>query len=829
LGVSALYDIRAQNWIESATSYRYSWARWFNSWTPTALQERTSFPINTANDGTNDAINFNGARVQIDSNIYVMTRDTWRIEGGVYRNTTAPVNLAATASSAAVTYGGVTWVNTETGRNNYYNQSGTIDRFADSKAGIVRQEENIFEVGATGAAQIRTKTGDVMIRHDGSSVTLYNGSNQRSIFLDILTNTFANTQAYRFKTTSPTNSGIGYEIYRVDSAGLKIYTTGSGNTTVPARERFDVDGNIAFKGALKPENLSGTPTAGAKGQILKTNGDNAAPSWTDSLPNEFITHDQLGTYSFSAGKEIKTCGFSVCGDSGQAVYQVYLQAALTGSGNNYSNDGYGVVQLANGNWALMQAESGLYNARAFGVKADGSNQDVSMQRAIDWVANVAKSGKVVLPRVPNPNTDFYVFDKTYITEGAKLIGEGKPIKRTSGSVTEQYGTKVKITGLGFVVGAKTHSDLNTAYNTELAYMYIQGTNTAISGLRLGSDVSFKGHAKGYWHDLQIKGFTSSTAIQPIYDKSTVALGSADTDYPNTFPITGAAGVFISNVIAATMENCDIDDNYYNLAESSGGKSTTFTSRNNYYKGALNRGIWLTTLKASNFQHDIIEGNFKEGIALDIPVTATAGMRNLIAGIRFENIHMEVNGFERSTNPSLSKVYGILIKNQNVGSQIFDVKVSGSYSSPYCHGVRVERGRNIDIWESAGVAANDTALLATNSEQYTNIYRGEKVSNAFIETDNWFWEKDPSNLRLSITATIPAATTIAPGATYSQAVTLTGIASGQNVGSSINLTAAELVDVSWVQGATSANTITVVIRNNGSSIIDLSGKTITVTN
>lgn len=507
-------------------------------------------------------------------------------------------------------------------------------------------------------------------------------------------------------------------------------------------------------------------------------------------------YTQLAALSFEAGTEIRTSGYAARGDRGEAIYRV--QGSLGG----YTLDGKGVVQLANGNYAIMQpVNGGGINILAFGaVYSTATDCTVELQQAFDFQQRQLKSGFVFAPPALSL-TEFICFTDCYIESGGAGIFNHRS-NRSSALVTDFYGVTFKVLagGRGFICGNRAYDVLNSVTNFILDGCHIEGTATAVSGVRLGG-LSYKGAAIGVLANLSIRGFTGAAVAQPVNDKLTEETGLNDAGYYGTYGFTGACGIFISNTQRSIIYNCQIEGNYIGLGESSGGLSTTLCVIGGYNSQNLKCAIKLYTLKSATWFGNVQEGNWDEAVEVIIPnavpIGSTAAIRSLCSQISFIGCRWEQNNLKRRDTPGLGNAYTIHIDNQTAGLYVNEFYFSPDcrLSTSYGFGVFANRSRNLRVDCRLDVYTGATALLTTNTDTWgEHDAEVQSSTSTYTTDDNFVVKRNRSKTLSNGTASVPSVGVGTIGGFYR----VSGSKMGVEVGSALHSAFSDLLGYSLAQ-------------------------------
>jgi hypothetical protein len=281
----------------------------------------------------------------------------------------------------------------------------------------------------------------------------------------------------------------------------------------------------------------------------------------------------------------------------------------------------------------------------------GTDNSAAFQKAIDVVD--ALGGGVLF--IPSPQQGkFFRIQKVYVLSGVRIEGAGALWQNNISGDNKYRGTKVVIGsgGLGFVFGHPT--DKTKATEASMLDVYVKGTSSAVSGIRLGSDVNYSPANNCSFTNVRCEYFSSSTASHPVMDKSTEDKGSLVTSFTAAQPATGAAGVFISTATFVNFYNCRFNFNFDGLSESSPRNSYMVWMFGGQIRGNSNLGIKLKQTRFLRFFGTDIEANTSGTLNCEIPVIADAG-GNGISDIIFNACHFENPGtqFMKLVNPNIA--------------------------------------------------------------------------------------------------------------------------------------------------------------------------------
>jgi hypothetical protein len=129
------------------------------------------------------------------------------------------------------------------------------------------------------------------------------------------------------------------------------------NNTAPT-EKLDVNGNIRFSGALKPNNLAGTA-----GQYLTSQGAGSAPTWTNAVAG--ITGSGTVNYVSKFNGSTTALGNSLMYDDGSSVYI-----------NSTSGSGGNEFVVNSGARTLPTSTPGATTQTGGAIRLAGSSNDV---------------------------------------------------------------------------------------------------------------------------------------------------------------------------------------------------------------------------------------------------------------------------------------------------------------------------------------------------------------------------------------------------------------------------------------------------------------------
>ncbi|MDF1865106.1 MAG: hypothetical protein P1U70_09745 [Saprospiraceae bacterium] len=432
--------------------------------------------------------------------------------------------------------------------------------------------------------------------------------------------------------------------------------------------------------------------------------------------------NQLKLVVGQVGQIITTQGFYFAGDGGHAKFKVYDFEPT-----KYNK--YTCVKLSNSNYAIRLFEEEV-NVLSFGAKGNtditgkGDDDTIAFQNAIDYISD--EGGGFLY--IPSKKGRFFKINNLYIKNGVRLRGDISSISQEHNSL---IGSKILIKegGQGLIIGEDKYSPTKRINGVILENLNIQGLDNSISGIRIGSDKSYIAPVNISIENCIIQGFIDSNVNQIVYDKSIEAFGKNDDNFPGTFLVKGACGIFIACGISVSLKKVVSRRNYYGLYESSGGFCTALDFSGGSFSENQKNGIVFTTVKSVYLNNSlVIESNGEEGIKIIAPITTNKELKNGPTNIFINNIHMETNNFKRSSG------YSIWIGNKNENYQIKDVFINNNRLDFYKYnGIYISNGRNIDIYSNSIIInPNRIQLKTINSESIE--YTGEVSGRMDIDSN-----------------------------------------------------------------------------------------------